>query len=59
MSLSDQLFNALCAVNFQQAAAMRPLSQKEKSALELCEAKAGPLLQELQAGIAREKKKAD
>lgn len=52
---TGQLFNALNAINLRQAAALRPLSAKEKSGLEHCEAKAGPLLADLQARIEAEK----
>ena len=53
VSLADQLYQSLIVVNLQQAAESRPLSQSERSLMEQAEAKAGPMLKDLQASIAQ------
>lgn len=59
MSLADQIFNSLAAVNLQDAARLRPLTQSEKSTLEQCEAKGGKLLAEIQHSIKQVKEGGD
>lgn len=43
MSLSDQIFHTLTALGLKDAAALRPLTDSEKSLLEQAEAKGGRL----------------
>lgn len=51
MSFTDELFHSLAAISLQDAARLRPLTQKEKSALEQCEAKGGRIMAEIQESI--------
>lgn len=56
MSLSDEIFHTLTALSLKDAAAIRPLSAKEKSILEHSEAIGGQLYAETAASVERIKK---
>lgn len=56
MSLPDQLFHSIVALNLNSLAEIRPLTAKEKSILEQSEAIGGELYNEAAASVERIKK---